>query len=71
MRVFINYKQDQQPDHEFARQLESRLRAAGIEVFRDESDLKAGEKWTERLQREIEACTTFVSIISNASLKST
>ena len=53
MYVFINYKQQATPDHEFAACIEGRLRAAGHRVFRDEAGTEPSEEWTQRLWHEI------------------
>jgi hypothetical protein len=69
--VFINYKQGQNPDHEFAVHLEKRLVKDDHCVFRDESGLVPSEKWTQRLYDEVRKCDTLIAIVSDSSLKST
>lgn len=71
MRVFINYKQNVEPDHSLAKALELRLRKEGHRVFRDESMLKSGEEWPARLEKEVRHCQGMISLISNESLRST
>jgi len=70
MRVFISYKQQVDPDHDFARHLERFLRQQGHGVFRDETGITPGEKWPERLRQEIRRCEVVLALISNASLQS-
>jgi hypothetical protein len=71
VHVFINYKQQHNPDHEFAAYLEKRLLKDDHRVFRDESGLVPSEEWTQRLYDEVRSCDTLIAIVSNAALKST
>jgi len=71
MQIFINYKQNVQPDHDYARELEKRLSNEGHKVFRDETGIKPSQEWAKRLYREISSCDTLVSLVSNEALSST
>jgi hypothetical protein len=59
--VFLSYaSQDAEP----AQNLCSGLRAAGIEVWLDQSELRGGDAWDQMIRRQIKACYLFVPIIS-------
>jgi TolB-like protein len=59
--VFLSYaSQDAEP----AQNLCSVLRAAGIEVWLDQSELRGGDAWDQMIRRQIKACYLFVPIIS-------
>lgn len=70
MRVFINYKQNVQPDHDLARRLELFLRAKRHCVFRDGTGIQTGDKWPAAIEREIRNCQAMISIATNASMQS-
>jgi TolB-like protein/Tfp pilus assembly protein PilF len=40
------------------------LRAAGIEVFLDQSELRGGDAWDQKIRREIHECALFIPVIS-------
>jgi hypothetical protein len=40
------------------------MRAAGIEVWFDQSELRGGDAWDQTIRREIRDCALFVPIIS-------
>ncbi len=40
------------------------LRAGGIEVFLDQSELRGGDAWDQRIRREIHDCALFIPVIS-------
>jgi TolB-like protein len=40
------------------------LRAAGIEVWFDQSELRGGDAWDQSIRRQIKTCTLFLPIIS-------
>jgi TolB-like protein/Tfp pilus assembly protein PilF len=40
------------------------LRAAGIEVWFDQSELRGGDAWDQKIRREIRDCALFVPVIS-------
>jgi adenylate cyclase len=59
--VFISYASQ---DAEAAGRIGEALRAAGIEVWFDQSELRGGDVWDQRIRREIRDCTLFMPIIS-------
>lgn len=59
--VFLSYASD---DAEAARRIAEALRAAGIEVWFDQSELRSGDAWDQKIRREIRECALFVPIIS-------
>jgi TolB-like protein len=59
--VFLSYaSQDSEP----AQRICEALRAAGIEVFLDQSELRGGDVWDQKIRREIHDCALFIPIIS-------
>ena len=59
--VFLSYASQ---DAEAAQRICEALRAAGIEVFLDQSELRGGDAWDRQIRRQIRECTLFVPIIS-------
>ena len=59
--VFLSYASQ---DAEAARRICEALRAAGIEVWFDQSELRGGDVWDQKIRREIHDCTLFIPIIS-------
>jgi len=70
MDIFINYKQGAEPDHDFARHLEKALAVSGHRVFRDESQMRAGDVWADKLLRQLDSCGVVISLISDAAMQS-
>ena len=59
--VFLSYaSQDAEP----ALRICDALRAAGIEVFLDQSELRGGDVWDQKLRHEIHGCALFIPVIS-------
>jgi len=59
--VFLSYaSQDAEP----ARRICEALRAAGIEVWFDQSELRGGDAWDLKIRRQIRECALFIPIIS-------
>ncbi len=59
--VFLSYaSQDAEP----ARQICGALRVSGIEVWFDQSELRGGDIWDQKIRREIRDCALFIPIIS-------
>jgi TolB-like protein/tetratricopeptide (TPR) repeat protein len=59
--VFLSYaSQDAAAAHSVCES----LRAAGIEVWFDQSELRGGDAWDQRIRHQIRACALFVPIIS-------
>ena len=59
--VFLSYASQ---DAEAARHLCEALRAAGIEVWFDQSELRGGDTWDASIRRQIKNCALFVPVIS-------
>jgi TolB-like protein/Tfp pilus assembly protein PilF len=59
--VFLSYASQ---DAEAAARICSSLRAAGIKVWFDQSELRGGDAWDQRIRREIHDCELFIPIIS-------
>jgi TolB-like protein/Tfp pilus assembly protein PilF len=59
--VFLSYASQ---DAEAAQQLCNALRAAGVEVWFDQSELRGGDAWDALIRRQIKGCCLFVPIIS-------
>jgi TolB-like protein/Tfp pilus assembly protein PilF len=59
--VFLSYASQ---DAEAAQKICEALRAAGIEVFLDQSELRGGDAWDQSIREQIQACALFVPIIS-------
>jgi hypothetical protein len=57
--VFLSYSRD---DPAAATLLLGQLKKAGLEVFRDQESIRAGELWLNRLQEAVEACGSFASV---------
>ena len=59
--VFLSYARE---DLEAAQRLATELRASGIEVWFDQSELQGGDAWDRKIREEIDSCALFVPIIS-------
>ncbi len=59
--VFLSYASQ---DKEAARRICDALRAAGLEVWFDVSELRGGDAWDAKIRRQIKECALFVPIIS-------
>ena len=59
--VFLSYASQ---DAEAAARICKSLRAAGINVWFDQSELRGGDVWDQRIRREIHDCELFVPLIS-------
>jgi TolB-like protein/Flp pilus assembly protein TadD len=59
--VFLSYASQ---DAEVAQRICEALRAGGIEVFLDQSELRGGDAWDQKIRHEIHDCALFVPIIS-------
>ena len=59
--VFLSYaSQDAEP----AARICAALRAAGVEVWFDQSELRGGDAWDMQIRRQIRDCALFIPIIS-------
>jgi adenylate cyclase len=59
--VFLSYASE---DAETAARIGASLRAAGIEVWFDQNELRGGAAWDAAIRRQIKTCALFVPIIS-------
>ena len=62
--VFLSYASD---DAAVAQRICSALRAASIEVWFDQSELRGGDAWDAAIRTQIKSCALFVPIISSHS----
>lgn len=66
--VFISYASQ---DSEAAGGICAALRAAGIEVWFDKSDLRGGDAWDAAIKKQVKECALFMALISvNTELRS-
>ncbi len=59
--VFLSYASQ---DAGAARQICEALRAAGVEVWFDQSELRGGDAWDAAIRRQIKTCALFIPVIS-------
>lgn len=59
--VFLSYASQ---DAEAAKRICEALRSAGIEVWFDQSDLRGGDAWDQKIHNQIRDCALFMPIIS-------
>ena len=59
--VFLSYARE---DTEAARRIADALRGFGVEVWFDQSELRGGDAWDQKIRGQIKDCTLFVPIIS-------
>ena len=59
--VFLSYASQ---DAEAARRICDALRATGVEVWFDQSELRGGDAWDASIRRQIKECALFVPVIS-------
>jgi len=58
--VFLSYASQ---DAAAAQKICETLRAAGIEIFLDQSELQGGDAWDQKIRHEIHDCALFIPII--------
>ena len=59
--IFLSYASQ---DAEAARRICEALRAGGVEVWLDQSELAGGDAWDQKIRQQIKECALFVPIIS-------
>src|SRR5215475_1142838 len=59
--VFLSYASQ---DADAARRICDALRAAGIEVWFDQSELRGGDAWDRHITKQIRECALFLAVIS-------
>jgi TolB-like protein len=62
--VFLSYASQ---DAEAAQRICEALRAAGIEVWFDQSELRGGDAWDQSIRKQIKTCALFIPVISHAT----
>jgi tetratricopeptide (TPR) repeat protein len=59
--VFLSYASQ---DAEAAERITAALRAAGLEAWFDQSELRGGDAWDQKIRRQIRECALFIPLIS-------
>ena len=59
--VFLSYASQ---DAEAAQKICGALRAAGIDVWFDQSELRGGDAWDQSIRKQIKTCALFIPVIS-------
>ncbi len=59
--IFLSYARE---DAASARRIAEALRAAGLEVWFDENELRGGDAWDAKIRQQIDACALFIPIVS-------
>ncbi len=62
--VFLSYASQ---DAEAAQKICETLRAAGIEVWFDQSELRGGDAWDTSIRKQIKTCALFLPVISHTT----
>ena len=62
--VFLSYASQ---DAEAAHRISEALRAAGIQVWFDQSELRGGDAWDQSIRKQIKTCVLFIPVISHAT----
>ncbi|HZZ59163.1 MAG TPA: TIR domain-containing protein [Opitutaceae bacterium] len=62
--IFLSYASQ---DAEAAHRLCAALRAAGLEVWFDQNELRGGDAWDQKIRRQIRECSLFLPLISAAT----
>jgi TolB-like protein/Tfp pilus assembly protein PilF len=62
--VFLSYARE---DGEAARRIAEALRAFGVEVWFDMSELRGGDAWDAKIKKQIRECALFIPVISAAT----
>ena len=59
--IFLSYASQ---DADVARRICETLRAEGVEVWFDQSELVGGDAWDQKIRKQIRECTLFAAVIS-------
>ncbi|HEV7432781.1 MAG TPA: toll/interleukin-1 receptor domain-containing protein, partial [Steroidobacteraceae bacterium] len=62
--VFLSYASEDAPA---ALRICEALRAAGIEVWFDQSELRGGDVWDRQIRKQVHDCALFIAIVSRHS----
>jgi hypothetical protein len=63
--VFLSYASEDRPA---VQKLNDALAQAGVDVFFDRDQLRAGDEWEAKLRRNIQQCSLFVPLVSQHTL---
>jgi len=66
-KIFLSYARQ---DGEFTLKLAIRLKDAGVEIWIDQLDIPAGERWDRAIQQSLESCKALLLVLSPASVDS-
>lgn len=67
MSAFISYSR---ANSDFAVRLAKDLKSAGYDIWLDQLDIQTGARWDDEIEIALEACTTFMIILSPESMQS-
>jgi TolB-like protein/Tfp pilus assembly protein PilF len=59
--VFLSYARE---DAAAANRIAEALRSNGVEVWFDQSELRGGDAWDQKIRRQIDACALFMPLVS-------
>jgi len=59
-KAFVSYARDGSHGEHLATEIQQRLQAVGMEVFRDVTGLKPGDTWYHKLEYELETSDVMV-----------
>ena len=59
--IFLSYVSQ---DADAARRICDALRAAGLDVWFDQSELRGGDVWDSKIKKQIHECALFLPIVS-------
>jgi TolB-like protein len=59
--VFLSYARE---DTEPAKRIADALRAFGVEVWFDQSELRGGDAWDQKIRNQIKSCALFIPLVS-------
>jgi TolB-like protein len=62
--VFLSYASQ---DAEAAQKICEALRATGVQVWFDQSELRGGDAWDQSIRKQIKTCALFIPVISHAT----
>ncbi len=62
--IFLSYSAE---DAGAARRISTALRAAGLDVWFDQNELRGGDAWDASIRKQIKECALFVPIISSST----
>src|SRR6185295_11627792 len=65
--TFFSYSRD---DSEFVLKLASELREQGVNLWLDQLDIKAGERWDSAVEKALGSCQTLIVVLSPSSVAS-